>query len=122
MKITIKSNIDSVNRNLDSLNKAIERNVNLALKKSLTEVQKEAAANHRFITRSGNAERSIQTRFENMRAAVYLEPGIAYYSQFLHRKPVYGVVDPFLRNAFSKKLPETIKNLTDAIRKSISET
>ena len=60
MDIKIKG-LDDVTRNLDSFSQDVQVELKEALDISLRDVQEYAREHHRFITRTGEAERSIET-------------------------------------------------------------
>lgn len=60
MDIKIKG-LDDVTRNLDSFSQDVQVELKDALDISLRDVQEYAREHHRFITRTGEAEKSIET-------------------------------------------------------------
>lgn len=65
---------------------ATKKNVNMALKIGARDIQTDARQNHRFVSRSGNAERSIETEYhpQILTAKVGIDKGVAKYGAILH--------------------------------------
>lgn len=66
----------------------------------------EARGSHRFVTRTGFAERSIKSDIKKIgnkiNARVYLDDTVSNYSKFLHNGFKSWKKDPFLKEAFDK--------------------
>ena len=116
--ILIENEFYKIPRSLGKFVGFLHRNVNLGIKKSATKIQKDATGMHRFTTRSGMAERSVQTAFENLKGVIYLDDGIANYSKFLHNGFKSWSKDPFLKNAFYANLMIITANMENAITQS----
>lgn len=88
MKITVK--INNVQGLVDAFQKAedgTKRNMVRAMRVSMNLIQQHARAHHRFTTRSGNAERSVETEVvseQPMLGRIFLDTGVAHYAPFLH--------------------------------------
>ena len=73
-----------------------------AIKIGATEIQREARRNHpTFTSRSGNADRSVQTDYDQSGGKVYLDTGVAKYSPYLHEGT--GIFGPKRRPITPKK-------------------
>lgn len=121
ISITIKqqSVVDAFNRFPD----LFKRNVNLELKKALTQVQKKARREHRFVTRSGNLERSVTVDVlgNEIGGTVYLEKGIAKYGPYIHEGFKSWIADKFLYEAFNKQIKNIIKAISRGIGMALIE-
>jgi len=98
------------------------RELTIGAKQGLTVIQEDARRNHRFITRSGNLERSVQVDnpilFQKI-GRVFLDIGIALYGSRIHRGFGTWRMDLFLFEAAKKKTAEVINLINRAIGKAI---
>lgn len=79
--------------------KILRRMVRLAIKDSTLSVAEYAGDHHRFISRTGNLERAIQTKVTDDRGIVYLDENIANYAQAIHQGARPRVIVPRNRMA-----------------------
>ena len=68
------------------------KNVRLALRRSIRDIQQEARNNHRFTSRTGQAERAVNARMvDAMTGEVFLDDDQAPWAKFLHEGTgIYG--------------------------------
>lgn len=91
------------------------------ISEGMTNAALEAKASHRFVSRSGNLERSIipevkQTR-NNIIGRVYLKDSIANYGKYIHNGFRSWKPDPFLEKAFETESEKIISKLTSNLEK-----
>ena len=84
MEFRFKFNQEKALRALQGAPKELGRSFSLALKASARDIQAGAIQDHRFTSRSGNADRSVQSNVTGLKGRVFLDTGIAPYSPFLH--------------------------------------
>ena len=98
-----------------------EREIRIAVKEWLTEVQVEARQVHKFVTRSGGLERSVQVDYSPKISGskVYLELGIARYGPYIHEGFKSWKADRFLTEAAERKKPELTEKISEAIGRAI---
>ena len=89
IKLEIK-NIENLVLAFDKAPKKVKSNLKLAINKSLRNIQEEARRKHKFISRSGNLERSIAKQtLSDFRGTVFLNEALTKtdkgsYGVFLH--------------------------------------
>jgi len=98
------------------------RELDIALKDSGEEVVREARANHWFTDRNRDASRSIRSQLNKgtKTASVFLDTGIATYSEYLHDGTRYMKGGPFVEDAVKEKqgyIENEIENAIDRIFK-----
>lgn len=149
MDIKIKG-LDDVTRNLDSFSQNVQVELKEALDISLRDVQEYAREHHRFITRTGEAEKSIETvasygtNFKGVvgttrEITVYLHTGTDRHTivprlkqslrfvkgnkfKFAKRVNHPGTKeDPFIYNALEHSRSDIISRFEDAIINAIKE-
>jgi len=86
---------------------------------AIAEKMQEAAADarmvHRFQTRTGATEQSVERSLIPNGARVIINPNISPYGKFLHRGFRSWAPDPFLQDAVERKT----KAMKDSIRRAI---
>lgn len=65
-------------------NEIFQKRLRQAIKASTIEVQDEAQTNHRFISRTGQLERSIDVKFNENSGIVYIDSQSAPHGPFVH--------------------------------------
>ena len=107
--------------NMRKLAEIMPRQIAIAAKEWLTSVQTEARLVHRFTTRTGALERSIQTKVTERAedGKVYLETGIARYGPYIHNGFKSWKPDMFLTDAAERKRKELPGMISRAIANSI---
>jgi hypothetical protein len=109
----------------------VSKNLRLEMEKGLAEVARQARQNHRFKSKSSNANRSIKhlVSGDGMEGKVYIDSGVAKYAEYQHegtgrygpkhraykvravtRKALYWVSNG-AKNFVSKKAFVTIKGI-----------
>lgn len=134
---------EGVSRKLKDGSQKMQKELRVAMKISVRDVQEEARENHKFISRTGQAEGSIHTRvngsgshvegtvFTALPHAVYQHEGTSAHTivprrwtdggqfVFAKRSQVSGIKkDPFIYNALEKERPAIVsrfKKITDAL-------
>ena len=66
-------------------NAIFQKRLRQAIKASTIEVQDEAQTNHRFISRTGQLERSIDVKFNENSGIVYIDSQSAPHGPFVHQ-------------------------------------
>jgi len=99
----------------------LNRELRIAVKEWLTNVQVEARLVHRFTTRTAALDRSIQVEMAADGGKVYLEDGIARYGVYIHEGFKRWAPDPFLMDAGERKKPELQKGIARGIALSLSK-
>lgn len=77
--------------------KELKAGQRIAFREALQQIQKRARAEHRFRSRSGLAEKSIDVDESNLgqlEGAVFLDEGVAPYAPFLHEGTKRHFVGP----------------------------
>lgn len=150
LNITIKG-LDAVASRLDKVSADTQAKLKDAMKSSVGDIQERARKNHRYITRTGDAERSIKTRVSFARddisgivgttrkITVYLHQGTKRHtivprrkmalrwtngSQFIFAKRVRHPgtkKDPFIFNAVHSEQRRIISRFEKAVRQAIGE-
>lgn len=69
---------------MSSGNVIFQKRLRQAIKASTIEVQDEAQTNHRFISRTGQLERSIDVKFNENSGIVYIDSQSAPHGPFVH--------------------------------------
>lgn len=69
---------------MSSGNAIFQKRLRQAIKASTIEVQDEAQTNHRFISRTGQLERSIDVKFNENSGIVYIDSQSAPHGLFVH--------------------------------------
>ena len=69
---------------MSSGNAIFQKRLRQAIKASAIEVQDEAQTNHRFISRTGQLERSIDVKFNENSGIVYIDSQSAPHGPFVH--------------------------------------
>ena len=69
---------------MSSGNAIFQKRLRQAIKASTIEVQDEAQTNHRFISRTGQLERSIDVKFNENSGIVYIDSQSAPHGPFVH--------------------------------------
>ncbi len=69
-------------------NAIFQKRLRQAIKASTIEVQDEAQTNHRFISRTGQLERSIDVKFNDNSGIVYIDSQSAPHGPFVHEGTV----------------------------------
>ena len=118
-EVNSKSVVDALNK----YSRISSRENVRALKKSLQNITLDAKRNHRFITRTGNLERSVKFRVINKESGqVYIDNGTAPYGKFIHDGFKSWAPDPFLEAAVMRRGKVIVKdNLIDAIRRTVDK-
>ena len=121
MKIKVDIDVAGVLQAVGKIPRALSREVKPEMKIQLRDVQKQARRNHRFDTRSGAAERSIQTEISRsgFSGKVYLDLGIAAYARRLHKGWGTWRPDRFLNKAGKRLKPKIMTALQDAVKRGI---
>lgn len=78
-----------------------QRNLRLAVKAATEEVAEHARANHRYTSRSGNLERSVDTRFNRggLEGIAFLNKNVAQYGPFVHEGTKPHAITPKSKKA-----------------------
>ena len=107
--------------------KVISKTLRTAMKEELQSVAGEARKNHRFTTRSGMLERSMQVNVEKsgLIGEVEIDPGIAVYGRRIHEggggrrdslgRRMTNKPDRFLYNAFNDRKDRIVHAIKLAI-------
>jgi hypothetical protein len=113
-KISVNVNADKLIMAFNRAPMEVAKTIRVEMKKQLQEVQNEARLNHRFITRTGMLERSIDKTVDEsgLIGIVYLNLALAPYARRIHQGWGTWNADQFLYIAFSKKI-EQIKEALD---------
>lgn len=75
-------------------NAIFQKRLRQAIKASTIEVQDEAQTNHRFISRTGQLERSIDVKFNENSGVVYIDSQSAPHGPFVHQGTVAHTIFP----------------------------
>ena len=151
LNITIKG-LDAVASRLDKVSADTQTKLKDAMKSSVRDIQERARKNHRYITRTGEAERSIKTSVSFARddisgivgttrkITVYLHLGTKRHtivprrkmalrwttgSRFIFAKRVSHPgtkKDPFIFNAVHSEQRHVISRFEKAVQQAIGET
>lgn len=119
-KIDNKSALNALERYPDILSKETR----LALKKTLTTIQREARKQHRFNTQSGNLERSVSIEVDRSGffGRIFIDMGIAVYGRRIHEGFKSWTADKFIYKAAERKAKDFIKNISTAIGRAINKS
>jgi len=79
---------------MSSGNAIFQKRLRQAIKASTIEVQDEAQNNHRFISRTGQLERSIDVKFNENSGIVYIDSQSAPHGPFVHQGTVAHDIFP----------------------------
>lgn len=117
MKISIKVDDRAFLQALQRAPEALTRETRVGMKEALQVVQKGARDVHRFRTRSGQLERSIQqsVKSSGLSGRAYLEKGIAVYGPRIHTGWGTWSPDQFLYKAAEREKRNVVKRLEEAI-------
>ncbi|WP_277293013.1 hypothetical protein [Veillonella montpellierensis] len=80
-------------------NAIFQRRIRQAIKASTIEVQDEAQMNHRFTSRTGQLERSIDVKFNENSGIVYIDSQSAPHGPFVHQGTMAHEIFPKNKNA-----------------------
>lgn len=108
-------------RELSELPYRINKEAVNELKGIVAQVQQEARKTHRFRSRTGRLENSVQTLIDpsNISGEVYLESDIADYGLYVTEGHGSWSGDKFLDESLNKKEPEIVDRLTNAVERAI---
>lgn len=84
MQLSIKIDRTKALSALQKFPKELGDSLRRTVKAGVRDIQVGAIQDHKFTSRSGNADRSIQTDVNGLRGRVFLDTGIAPYSPHLH--------------------------------------
>lgn len=86
MEINIKiDRIQELTKAFQQAPNVVQKQMNLALKKSLRDIVKTAKAKHNFTSRTGNLERAVDYKIINdLTGVVFIDPAVAGYGVFVH--------------------------------------
>lgn len=117
MKLEISANLKSLEKALNAFPKETFKAVNLELKKGARDVQVDARANHRFTTRTGALERSVETRLSPslLRARVGINKRFAKYGKYIHDGFKSWKPDRFITKAGEAKKEDLKKDIQRAV-------
>jgi hypothetical protein len=94
----------------------LTKSIDTTLKKEMQDVILDAQQTHRFITRTGMTEHSIQQRSPQMMVVEdYLDTGIASYGVYTHEAHGTWAPDRFLYNAFNRRVEKLVENVEKTI-------
>lgn len=82
-----------------STKEIFDKMLRLAIKESTSAVWEYATDHHRFTSRTGNLERSVQMKMDDMVGIVYLDEGQAPYGPAIHNGAAARVIVPKERKA-----------------------
>lgn len=140
-KISLAVNTDALVRAFEAAPEKTRQVVRQQVKMAVRDIREEARDNHRFITRTGEAEKSIQSEANDAEGRVYLASAVAVYQhegtrahdivprnktalrfpagkQFVFAKRVQhpGIkADPYLYDAADKMTPTIISRFNAAL-------
>ena len=117
MGLKISIDITGLSAAFEKAPEILERELAKGMKKGLTIIQRAARKKHRFMTLSGDLEKSVQTLTKNVlkEGAVILDRGIAVYGGRIHRGFGTWKADPFLTRAAKRKEPEVVNEINKAV-------
>lgn len=135
MVATVNIDAKALLASLVKLPNEVTKSMRVAVKDGLQQIVNRAKRQHRFITRSGNAERSIIVEFDNnkMSGSVDLNPTIANapYIRRLHEggknkrdsigRKMTNKPDPFLYDAFDDLKGKIVRQIEDDISLAIKK-
>ena len=104
-------------KDINSLPEGIDKAVDSKLKVVASNIANMARGNHRFQSRTGRLERSINAKGVDNGIHAYLDTGVAEYAGYVHNGTSRMAPDPFLQQAFTANLPA----VDDAIGKACDE-
>lgn len=93
------------------------------MKEAMGEIQERARDVHRYKTRTGQAERSVQQSVHSsgLSGRVYLDRGVAVYSPSLHEGHGTWAPDRFLYKAARKERRLVLTILDEAVEKAFKQ-
>lgn len=95
MDILLKLDADRLLQALDAAPRKTVRQMRLALREAMADVQKQAKEQHRFKARTGRLERSVNTRVADAATGVvFLNENTAPYAPFVHRGTRAHIIEP----------------------------
>jgi hypothetical protein len=123
MRLRIKVDTRAVLKSFLKFPNEVSREVRTEMKTQMVGVQREARSHHRFVTRSGQAERSISTDVSHsgFSGRVFLDTGIAAYGPALHEGHGSWRPDRFLNAAMEKRKAMILKGLRGAVERAIKK-
>lgn len=100
----------------------VARFVRPAMGEAMANVATRAALTHRYITRSGMLDRSIQSEVDatGFVGRVYLEPGIAAYGQYIHEGFKSWAPDRFLNESLQANTDDIVEKIQDAVNAAVA--
>ena len=86
MSWTVEINTKAVEKSLLKASNAIAKELRISMKEACQGIAKEAKSNHKFQTRHGQLERSVQfdVASNGLMGRVYLDEGICPYAPYVH--------------------------------------
>lgn len=81
---------------MDEVKEALKKGIKNAMERSISKVHNYAATHHRFTTRTGALDRSIQSEVTNggLHGSVWLDTRIAKYGPFVHQGTRAHIIRP----------------------------
>ena len=131
MNLSVKVDLTKFKDVFGRLPVAIERAAVKAIKQQLTEIQKYAQKNHRFMSVSGvrpsgryyrntgMLDKSISTNFSGNTGMVYLETGIAEYGPYVHEGHGTWGKDQFIYGAMDKQESAIVPAVMAAVEAAV---
>jgi hypothetical protein len=114
LQITVEDN--GIPDKISGMSDKLLSGILISLKEGMTKVMLEARSTHRFISRTGSTERSVQMRVTGPTDVEdYLELGIASYAPYTHEGHGTWAPDQFLYEAFDRNL----ESIEDGVQKII---
>jgi len=116
LQISVEDN--GIPQKISGLSDKILSDILVSMKDGMTKVMLEARSTHRFISRTGSTERSVQMRVTGPTDVEdYLELGIASYAPYTHEGHGSWAPDQFLYEAFDRnidKIEEDVQKTLDS--------
>jgi len=124
MGLNVSIDISGVQSAFVKAPQIFESEISKGMKVGLTIIQVFARANHRFVTRSADLERSIQTETGKVlkEGKVFLDRGIAIYGRRIHDGFFSWKADRFLFRAAKAKQAEVVNEINKAVARAIIRT
>lgn len=119
----VKVDVDTrdLERTLKEIPPAVQRSTQQEIKDQLLAVQQQARSRHRYTTRTGRLNQSVQTQLDQsgMSGEAYLESDIADYGIYIVEGHGSWEADNFLDEAVFAKQMEIESNITRAIESAV---
>lgn len=133
LKVDISRDKDALLAALIRAPEAMTKHIRVAMKEGMLDITEQARKAHRFTTRSGMLERSMQTKVtrSGFTGEAYLDLGIAPYARRIHEggggkrdrlgRRMTNKPDKFLHQAAEAKETQVRDRLNEGIRDGLRE-